>query len=99
MRHLFHPAARAELLASIRYYEAQKSGLGRRFLESVTEAIPRIEAHPNMYRAVAGTWRQCRVPRFPFGIIYRVKRGNIEIVAVMHLHRDPGYGRNRTIDR
>jgi len=99
MRYRFHPAARAELLKSIQYYESQQSGLGRRFLDAVTEAVHRIQAHPSMYRLISTTWRQCRVPRFPFGIIYRVKDRRIEIIAVMHLHREPGYWQNRANDR
>ena len=96
MKCWFHPEARIEFLESIVYYESQQTGLGRRFLEAVSEAVNRIRAHPNMYRLICQDWRQCRIPRFPFGIIYRVHNRRIEIVAVMHLHRRPGYWQNRT---
>ena len=99
MKYWFHPAARTELLESVRYYDSQQSGLGRRFLEAVTDAIHRIQAHPRMYHLVSGAWRQCRVPRFPFGIIYRPKDRRIEIIAVMHLHRKPEYWRDRVTDQ
>jgi toxin ParE1/3/4 len=98
MKHWFHPEARRELLESVRYYEAQRSGLGGRFLAAVTEALRRIQAHPSMYRVVGNSWRQCRIPRYPFGIIYRVRNRRIEIVAVMHLHRQPGYWQDRAIE-
>ncbi len=96
MKYWFHPEARIELLESVRYYEGQQTGLGRRFLEAATEAVRRIQVRPNAYRVVSGTWRQCRVPRFPFGIIYRVANRRVEIIAVMHLHRKPGYWQHRT---
>jgi len=48
MKHWFHPEARAEFLGSVRYYELQQPGLGRRFLETVTETIRRIQDHPNL---------------------------------------------------
>jgi len=95
VNHWFHPEARAEFLDSVRYYESQQPGLGRRFLEAVTDTIRQLEAHPNRYRVVSGTWRQCRVPRFPFGLIYKVRSDRIEIVAVMHLRRRPGYWEHR----
>ena len=95
MKCWFHPEARTEFLESVVYYESQQTGLGQRFLEAVTEAVRRIQAHPNMYRLVGEAWRQCRIPRFPFGIIYRVKKRRIEVIAVMHLHRRPGYWQNR----
>ena len=81
-----------EFLESITYYESQQTGLGQRFNEAVIEAVRRIQAHPNMYR-LAGSkqCRQCRIPKFPFGIIYRINNNRIEIIAVMHLHRKPFY--------
>lgn len=91
MKCWFHPEARIEFLESVIYYESHQIGLGRRFLEDVEEAVRRIQLHPNMYRLVGQAWRQCRIPRFPFGIIYRIKNRRIEVIAVMHLHRRPGY--------
>ncbi len=91
----FHPEARAEFIASVRYYESQRRGLGKRFLAAVSEAARRIQDFPLMYRLVEKNIRQCRVPRFPYGLIYRPSDYGIEIVAVMHLHREPGYWRSR----
>jgi len=95
MNRWFHPEARAEFLESIRYYEKHRRGLGRHFLEAVTEALRDVQAHPDMYPVVTGTWRRCRVPKFPYGIIYRITGQSIQVVAVMHLHRQPGYWRHR----
>jgi plasmid stabilization system protein ParE len=95
MKCWFHPEARIEFLESVVYYESQQTGLGQRYLEAVTEAVRRIQAHPNMYRLVGEAWRQCRIPKFPFGIIYRVRNRRIEVIALMHLHRRPGYWQNR----
>ncbi len=97
MKCWFHPEARTEFLKSVVYYESQQTGLGHRFLEAVAEAVRRIQAHPDMYHSVGQVWRQCRIPRFPFGIIYRIRNRRIEIIAVMHLHRKPGYWQNRDI--
>ena len=99
MKHWFHSEARHELLESVRYYESQQSGLGGRFLAAVANAIRQIQTHSSMYREVGDSWRQCRVARFPFGIIYRVRNQRIEIIAVMHLHRRPGYWQDRTAKR
>lgn len=95
MTYWFHAEARREILESVRYYESQQSGLGHRFLEAVTDAVSRIQTRPSMYHLISGTWRQCRVARFPFGVIYRLRNDSIEIVPIMHLHRKPGYWQNR----
>jgi hypothetical protein len=48
-----------------------------------------------LYRQIEPDIRQCRVLRFPFGIIYRVRKDMIEIIAVMDLRRKPGYWTKR----
>ena len=91
----FHPEAYQELIESVKYYEVQKSGLGQRFLDTVIDAIQRIRTHPLLYHQIDNGCRQCRIPWFPYGVIYRIKDNRIEIIAVMHLHRQPGYWRGR----
>lgn len=91
----FHPEARTELLEAARYYEGQRRGLARRFLTAVREATDRIQSFPLSGRILEGDIRQCRVSRFPYGLIYRPKEDGLEIVAVMHLHRRPRYWRSR----
>ena len=39
--------------------------------------------------------RRCRLSRFPYGLIYAVEGANMLVLAVAHLHRDPGYWRDR----
>ncbi|MCX7015128.1 MAG: type II toxin-antitoxin system RelE/ParE family toxin [Candidatus Sumerlaeota bacterium] len=92
---VFHAAARAELLAAAEYYESQQLGLGARFLGAVEDATERVQSNPVLYRIAEADVRQCRVLRFPYGVIYRVKAQHIEIVAVMHLRRKPGYWSSR----
>jgi toxin ParE1/3/4 len=91
----FHPEARSEFRESARYYEEQQAGLGFRYVEVVRAAIARIQLRPRLYREIDPGVRQCMTSRFPYGIIYRIQDDELQIVAVMHLHRQPGYWRNR----
>ena len=91
----FQSEARAEFLDAIRYYQAQQRGLGDRFLEAVGEAVQRIRERPLLYQEIEADIRQCLVEGFPYGLIYRLKNEQIEILAVMHLHRQPGYWKER----
>lgn len=95
---LFHPEARVELRQSARYYETQQVGLGKRFLAAVRTAKEQIEFYPLMYRMVEPGIRQCRILRFPYGLIYRSHGSKIQIIAVMNLHRRPGYWKSRIED-
>ncbi|MBI4586717.1 MAG: type II toxin-antitoxin system RelE/ParE family toxin [Planctomycetes bacterium] len=91
----FHSEARAEFQEAAFYYESQQEGLGRRFVDAVWEAAQKVIDRPLLYREIEPGIRQCRVPRFPFGVIYRLKEETIEILAVMHLRRKPGYWKSR----
>ena len=91
----FHSDARAELLEAASYYDAQQKGLGRRFTGVVREAVRRIQDWLRLYKVIEDDIRRCRVPRFPYGLIYRLGEDEIQVIAVMHLHRRPGYWRSR----
>ena len=91
----FHPAAEAEMIDAAVYYETQQSDLGRRFLASAQEAVNRIVLNPRLYAVVDLDVRRCLTKTFPFGVLFRDMPGKIVIMAVMHLHRDPDYWKNR----
>lgn len=46
MKHFFHPAAEAELLDAVDFYERQQTGLGRRLFEEIQTAVRQICEHP-----------------------------------------------------
>jgi toxin ParE1/3/4 len=91
----FYSAAQDDLIAAAAYYESQQPALGRRFLVSVQDAINRILVNPYLYPVVYMDVRRCLVRTFPFGIIFRVIKEKIVVLAVMHLHRDPDYWKAR----
>ncbi|MBU1692742.1 MAG: type II toxin-antitoxin system RelE/ParE family toxin [Verrucomicrobia bacterium] len=91
----FHPDAESEMIRAAGYYETQQAGLGKRFLASVQDAINRILVNPKLYPVVEADIRRCLTRTFPFGILFRGQPDRIIIMAVMHLHRDPGYWKDR----
>ena len=91
----WHGEARAEVDATAAFYKDKRPGLANHFLDSLEEALHRIQRHPQAYRKVEGEIRKCRVPHFPCGVIYRARSGVIEIIAIMHLRRAPGYWKER----
>ena len=92
---IYHPAARAELRDAAAYYEANRYGLGRKFLAAVDEAVAHICGHPQMGAVIHSPYRRFLVRKFPYGIIYRETGDTIYIVAVMHLRRKPAYWMSR----
>jgi hypothetical protein len=91
----FHPEAEAEMIDAAAWYQAQKGDLGRRLLAAVADAIQRIELNPELFPIVDGDVRRCLTRTFPFGVLFRDKPEVLEVIAVMHLHREPGYWAKR----
>jgi len=91
----FHEMAEQELNEAAGYYDAQSPGLGRAFLDEIEHAIRRIlehsEAAPLLNRAV----RHKLIRRFPYGIMYSVRREGIRILAIANHKRRPLYWRGR----
>ena len=91
----FFEAAQEEFEEAIRYYERQRTKLGDDFRAEVQKALDKICNHPGAWTDLGNGVRRCRTDRFPYGLVYFVEGDEAYIVAVMHLHRDPGYWRDR----
>jgi len=91
----FHPDAEIGMIKAAAYYEAQQTGLGRRFLASAQDAINRIILNPSLYTTIEPDIRRCLIKTFPFGVLFREHPDKLVIMAVMHLHREPDYWKNR----
>ncbi|MGH9800218.1 MAG: type II toxin-antitoxin system RelE/ParE family toxin [Blastocatellia bacterium] len=87
----FHPAAKQEFEDAAAYYDSCGLGLGDKFVTAIKETINRIEKFPGVWPLLSNATRRCRTPRFPYGVVYQVEPQRILILAVMHLHRRPGY--------
>ncbi|MCW9059960.1 MAG: type II toxin-antitoxin system RelE/ParE family toxin [Gammaproteobacteria bacterium] len=91
----FLSPAEREMAQAAQYYNSKVPNLGTEFLREVKHAVKRLEADPEAVQAVRGDVRRWLIRRFPFGILYRVDPGEIVILAVMHLARQPDYWHGR----
>jgi plasmid stabilization system protein ParE len=88
--------ARREVDDAARFYQKKQQGLEQRFLDTLEEAVHRIQRRPMLYPKIEREIHKCKLPRFPYGIIYRTKPETVEILAIMHLKREPGYWKKRS---
>lgn len=89
-----HPDAAEEIKQTTAFYNKQQAGLEKRFIEDLEDGIERICAHPLRYKIVEGEVRKCRLEHFPYLLIYQVQGEQVEIIALMHLRREPDYWKN-----
>jgi len=92
---VFLAPAEEEMREAAAYYERQTPGLGHEFLAEVQRTVNRIVENPRVGHVVRRNIRRRLMPRFPFGILYRIDPHEIVIIAVMHLRRRPGYWADR----
>ena len=95
MTYRFHPEAETELYGAIDYYESRRHGLGQEFGAAFHEALDKVLKHPLAWGVLEEPYRICKLRRFPYGILYEPRAAEVVIVAVMHLHRKPGYWKGR----
>ena len=93
----FLAIAERELDEAIEYYNVELPGLGDDFLLQVLGALERIRHYSEAWQLLTQNIRRCRVQRFPWGVIYQILESEILIVAVAHLHREPGYWQDRVL--
>lgn len=96
MNYSFHPGAEAELQEAENHYDAIDTALGNRFRAEFEASLERILDFPNAWQPLSNHSRRRRLVSFPYGIVYRVNPDGIRILAVMHLHREPGYWKKRS---
>lgn len=97
----FEPEASHELEAAALWYEAQRSGLGLTFLAAVDRTVDHLATWPDAGTSVPGVpahveVRQMPVVRFPYRVVYLVASRELQVLAVAHTRRRPGYWRSRT---
>jgi toxin ParE1/3/4 len=91
----FHEEASAEFEEAFDWYLARHQSTASNFSTEPSEAIDMIAVGPQRWpRRLHGT-RKFLLHRFPFAVVYRELPSVIQVLAVAHAHRRPGYWKNR----
>jgi plasmid stabilization system protein ParE len=96
MNYGFHPAAEAEHLDQIAFYESRQRGLGARYRDHFMKAIETACAAPTRFAVdQPPDIRRIRLQPFPLTIIFRQHETKIQILAIAHYRRPPRYWLDR----
>jgi plasmid stabilization system protein ParE len=91
--------AASEMVEAARWYETHRAGLGADFLEAVDQAVMRLAEMPRTGALVPGisdqAIRRRPVRRFPYHVVYLELPNRLQILAVAHDRRRPGYWMGR----
>ncbi len=97
---VFDSEAEAELRGAIEWYEEERAGLGDEFWSEVQQVLRLIGEHPSLGGKISrvriqGSVRRLLVRRFPYFVIYRERPDHLQVIAVAHQSRRPGFWRRR----
>lgn len=81
---IVNPEAEDDLAGAYHWYEEQRSGLGREFLNCVESVFDRIRRTPEIHAATYKTARQTLVKRFPYVVCYTFEAERVCVIAVFH---------------
>lgn len=90
-----HPLAAEEAEAAERWYRERNEAASGRFRRELDRAVDLIAERPEAGSLYIGNSRRVLLRRFPFFVVYRVLSERVQIVAVAHARRRPGYWRER----
>jgi plasmid stabilization system protein ParE len=83
------PAAQADLIEAIAWYESNHLGLSFDFRLALDAALEHIARYPESCAFVAPAVRRALLRRFPHAVYYRQPKLTIEVIAILHTHRNP----------
>jgi plasmid stabilization system protein ParE len=83
-----HPLVRADLSASINWYEDQQPGLGLEFAADFLSYYRHLARDAQLYAVRFDDVRRLNLDRFPYGLFYVIRAPEIWLLAVLHASRD-----------
>lgn len=89
------PEAEQEAREAFLWYWQRDPQVGLRFEAALVATLERAAEAPEHGPAVDAGVRRLYVEGFPYGVLYAVEPERVVVLAVMHLHRRPGYWRSR----
>lgn len=92
MKYWLHPEAAEEHKKQVSHYEEIQVGLGRRYHTEFQNVLATVGASPTRSRIVlAPDIRRAMFKVFHFDLIYREVNGSVQVLAIAHHRRQPGY--------
>ncbi len=92
---VFHPAAVEEAQAARQWYATRSQSAADSFLAELDRGIEAVALAPERWPPFVHGTRRYLFQRFPFQLVYRVVNASVQVVALAHGRRRPGYWKLR----
>ena len=92
MSYWLHPEAAEEHKKQVAHYEEIQAGLGKRYHAEFLNVLARVCASPDHSRlALTPDIRRAMFKIFHFDLVYREVDETVQVLAIAHHRRQPGY--------
>ena len=91
-----HPEAEEEFEAAQLCYFASSRRAAVRFTAAVDQVVEQFRVQLDRYPLDDSEFREAGLTDYPYSVIYRaLPSGDVQVIAVAHASRVPGYWRDR----
>ena len=91
----WHPDAEAEYLASFQWYYDRNSDAADAFEIELERALTLIARNPKTWPPYVHQTQKIGLRHYPFNLVFRESSRGVEVIAVAHQRRKPGYWKDR----
>lgn len=88
--------AEIELWQAVEFYENKCAGLGLDFEKEIRGALKIIQQSPGRWPIHKNGTRRYLVHRFPYFIVYLLRKDRVWVIAFAHCRRRPAYWSGRS---
>jgi len=87
----FHPDSIEEARDARQWYTDRSATASDAFMAELDAAIDGIRHNPERWAAYLHGTRRYLMKRFPYMVVYRMAGEKLQVIAVAHARRRPGY--------
>jgi plasmid stabilization system protein ParE len=91
------PQAELDVSDAAAWYEGRRTGLGDEFLDEIDFVLLGVIKNPLEFPIIKDNMRRALLRRFPYSAYFAVTTETVELVALLHQHRDPRSWEKRII--
>jgi toxin ParE1/3/4 len=91
----YHPESKTKSREAIDWYWTRSRGAALDFADELKASLAHLRKTPQTCDPYLYGTRRMRLDRFPYSVVFRERLHDIQIIAVAHAKRRPGYWAKR----
>jgi len=81
------PEAELDLVVAAAWYETQRRGLGREFVDELSRVVSSLAENPLLHADVFDGVRRVFARRFPYVVSFKIIDNDVVVISILHMRR------------